>query len=274
VIGLGTIGGGVAASLARSGSVPAVYDLRPEVVDDLDGVPAVLASPAEVARNADVVMIAVLDADQARTVISGPDGLLAAGHDGLILVLLSTVSLSDVRELADLARGGGARLLDCGVTNPNQRARENGLVGFLGGDDATVAEAMGVLTDWAQHIEHCGPLGAGMAAKIARNIITYGSWRVVAEAALLVEGAGVDMHKVINAIDIADPQGSTLFQMYRLRGGTGPAGPELQDTMRYIEYTTAKDLAAAQDLARDLGVEVPLVDVTREHRRETLGLGD
>ncbi len=272
VIGLGTIGGGVAASLVRSGRVPAVYDVRPEAVESLAGVPAVLGSPAEVARASDVVMIAVLDADQAREVIAGPDGLLAGVHDGLILVLLSTVSLSDVRALAELTKAGGATLLDCGVTNPGQRAAEGGMVGLLGGDDATVARAMEVLTDWAHHIEHCGPLGAGMVAKIARNVITYGSWRVVAEAALLAEGAGVDMHRVIAAIDIADPAGATLFQMYRMRGSAGPAADELTETMTYIDYVTEKDLGAAQDLARELGIDVPLVDVTREARRETLGL--
>lgn len=274
VVGLGTIGGGVAASLVRSGRVPAVYDVRPEAVDELPGVPPVLASAADVARQADVVMVAVLDSDQARTVISAPDGLLAGQHEGLVIVLLSTVSVGDVRALAHTAQTGRAFFLDCGVTNPNQRARENGLVAFLGGDDAAVARALPVLVDWAFHVEHCGPLGAGMAAKVARNVITYGSWRVVHEAALLVEGAGVDMDRLMNAVDVADPSGTTLFMLRRLRGTIGPVHPEQEQTMRYIDYVIEKDLGAAQELAKDLGLEVPVVNVTRKRRREMLGLDD
>lgn len=272
VVGLGTIGGGVAASLVASGRVPAVYDVRPEAVDDLPGVPPVLGSAADVARASDVVMVAVLDAPQARAVISGPDGLLAGAHDGLVIALLSTVSVGEVQELAEAARAGGAELIDCGVTNPGQRAREHGLVAFVGGEDATVARVMPVLADWARHVERCGPLGAGMAAKIARNVITYGCWQVVHEASLLVDGADVDMDRLMNAIEVADPAGTTLFMLRRLRGTTGPAGPKLEPTMRGIDFFVDKDLAAAQALARELGVAVPVVDVTREHRRGMLGL--
>ena len=76
VIGLGMIGGGVAISLARRGRIPAVYDIRYDVAKNLEGVPAPLASPADVARNSDVVMVAVVSASQAWDVIVGSQGLL------------------------------------------------------------------------------------------------------------------------------------------------------------------------------------------------------
>lgn len=273
VVGLGTIGGRVVARLLGAGRPPTVYDIRPEAAAELSGVSRVAGSPAEVARAADVVMVAVLDAAQAEAVISGPSGLTAAGRDGLIVVLLSTISVADVRRLAQSAAEGGAHLLDCGVTSPNidQRARDQGLVALLGGDDATVARAMPVLTDWALHVEHCGPLGAGMAAKLARNAITYGCWRVVAEATALAEGANVDMRRLIAAIDVSDPNGSMPFRVSRLQT------MEIDDADRRrmlseIAYFIDKDLAAAQDLARELGVDAPVVDMTRERRAETLGL--
>jgi 3-hydroxyisobutyrate dehydrogenase-like beta-hydroxyacid dehydrogenase len=79
VVGLGMIGSGVAVSMAHRGRIPAVYDIRPEAADHLAGVPCPLASPAEVARTSDVVMVAVVTADQARTAIGGPGGLLEGG---------------------------------------------------------------------------------------------------------------------------------------------------------------------------------------------------
>jgi 3-hydroxyisobutyrate dehydrogenase-like beta-hydroxyacid dehydrogenase len=269
VIGLGMIGGGVAVSLARRGRVPAVYDIRPDAADKLAGVPAVVASPAEVARISDVVLVAVVDADQARTVLSGEDGVLSAAHEGLVVVLLSTVAVPVVHELAATCEQADAALLDCGVT-PGTKAAENGMVAILGGDDAVVARALPVLEDFAKTVVHCGPLGAGMATKIARNVITYGSWRTVHEASTLAEAAGVDPAKLITVIEESDPEGDTLLQWQRRR----LEGPELSPPalIASVEHLLDKDLAAAQDLAASFGLSLPLADVTRKHASETLAI--
>ncbi|MFF3575029.1 NAD(P)-binding domain-containing protein [Nocardia jiangxiensis] len=268
VIGLGMIGGGVAVSLARRGRVPVVYDIRPDAAEALPDVDAPLSSPADVAKASDVVMIAVVDAEQARTVIAGPEGVLAGAHPGLTLVLLSTVALPVVRELADLCAEHEVGFLDCGVT-PGDRAAENGMVAILGGDAAVVAAAEPVLRDWAKKVVHCGPLGAGMATKIARNVVTYGSWRTVHEAAALAGAAGVDPAKLAEVIETADPQGRTLLQLLHSRDAQG----ELPETLsRKIEPLMSKDLTAARDLSTELHVDIPLADVARTHVRGTLDL--
>ena len=245
VIGLGMIGGGVAVSLARRGRVPAVYDIRPDASADLAGVPDPLASPAQVAEQSDIVMVAVVNAEQAHEVIGGRDGLLSAAHDGLTVVLQATVALPVVRELADLCAERGVGFIDCGVT-PGDKAAENGMVAIIGGDQDTVDAASPVLEDWAKKVVHCGPSGAGMATKIARNVITYGSWRTVAEAAALARAAGVDTARLAEVVDTADPEGRTLLQLLRMEGpdGTLPAGIGSR-----IEPLMTKDLAAARDLA-------------------------
>lgn len=266
VVGLGMIGGGVAVSMARRGRVPAVYDIRADAAAGLAGVPDPLGSPAEVARNSDIVMVGVVNAEQAREVIGGRDGLLSAAHPGLVVVLLSTVALPVVHELAALCAGAGAGFLDCGVT-PGDKAAENGMVAIAGGDDATVAAARPVLEDWAKKVVHCGPVGAGMATKIARNVITYGSWRTVHEATALARAAGVDAARLAEVIDASDPDGRTLLQLLRM---AGPDGSLPADVVRVIEPLMSKDLDAARELATALGVDVPLVDATRAGVRETL----
>jgi 3-hydroxyisobutyrate dehydrogenase-like beta-hydroxyacid dehydrogenase len=268
VIGLGMIGGGVAVSLARRGRIPAVYDIRPDAADGLAGVPAPLGSPAEVARVSDVVLVAVVNADQARTVLSDADGVLSGAHPGLVVVLLSTVAVPVVHELAATCVEAGVALLDCGVT-PGDKAAENGLVAILGGDESTVDQAMPVLADFAKSVVHCGPLGAGMATKIARNVITYGTWRAVHEASTLAEAAGVDPVKLISVIEEADPEGATLFNWQRMRLA---AKPETRALVPQVEGLLDKDLAAAQELAVQVSVPVPLVDVTRAHGPETLAI--
>src|SRR5947209_1315100 len=120
VIGLGMIGGGVAVSLARRGRPPIVYDIRSDAADALEGVPGPVASSAEVGRNADVVFVAVVDAEQARSVMHGDRGLLEGAHPGLVIVLLSTVAVPVVHELARAAAASGVDFLDCGVTPGDQ----------------------------------------------------------------------------------------------------------------------------------------------------------
>jgi 3-hydroxyisobutyrate dehydrogenase-like beta-hydroxyacid dehydrogenase len=264
VIGLGVIGGGVATSLARSGRIPSTYDIRRDAADHLPGVPAPAASPADVARDSDVVLLAVVDADQARNVLLADDGVLAAAHPGLIVVLLSTVAVPVIYELAAKCTERGVALLDCGVT----QAKPEGLVAMLGGDDATVAAAMPVLADFST-VVHCGPLGAGMATKIARNVITYGTWRAVHEAATLVESAGVDPQKLITAVEDADPEGTTLFSWLRNRLS---AAEDIRAMVPQVRLLMDKDLAAAQELAARSDIPVPLVDAARATGAETLAI--
>lgn len=268
VIGLGMIGGGVAVSLARRGRVPAVYDIRPEASEQLAGVPASLGSPAEVARASDVIFVAVVDADQARTVLSGPDGVLAGARPGAVVVLLSTVAVPVVHELASVCADHDVVLLDCGVT-PGEQAAHHGLVAIVGGDESIVDKVRPVLADFAKATVHCGPLGAGMATKIARNVITYGTWRAVHEATELAASAGVDPRNLIDVIEAADPDGTTLFTWQRLRLAADSGAQALVPQVRQL---LDKDLAAAQELAADRSVPVPLVDATRSHGTETIDL--
>jgi 3-hydroxyisobutyrate dehydrogenase-like beta-hydroxyacid dehydrogenase/alkylhydroperoxidase/carboxymuconolactone decarboxylase family protein YurZ len=270
VVGLGMIGGGVAVSMARRGRTPAVHDVRPNASAGLPGVGDPLGSPAEVARNSDVVMVAVVTADQARDVIGGENGLLAGAHPGLTIVLLSTVALPVVHELAALCAGPDVGFLDCGVT-PGDRAADHGMVAIVGGNEATVEAARPVLDDWARRVVHCGPLGSGMATKIARNVVTYGSWRAVFEATALARAAGVNPARLAEVIDTADPAGHTLLTLLRLRGDDDTL-PE--SAGRKIRPLMTKDLDAARDLAATLNVDVPLVEATRTHADQTLDLHD
>lgn len=265
VIGLGMIGGGVATSLSRSGFSPIVYDIRPEAAD-LPGAPELVASPAEVAAGSDVVFVAVVNADQAAEVLNGEQGLLRGARPGLIVVLLSTVSLVSVTRLSELCAEHAVTLLDCGVT-PGDKAAENGMVAMVGGDDEPVERARPALAGFAKAVVHCGPLGAGMATKLARNVVTYGSWRTVSEAASLAGSAGVSPETLIEVIETADPEGTTALMLLRqLQTDSAEAVAE------QIRPLMSKDLEAAKQLAAASGLDLPLVDVAHDRAAETLNL--
>ncbi len=261
VVGLGMIGGGVAVSLVRSGAAVVTHDLRSDAADALAGVPAPLASAADVARASEIVLVAVVDAGQARAALAGSDGVLAGASKDLVVVLLCTISPDAVRELAALCGQAGVALVDCGVT-PGFAAAEGGTVAMVGGDDDHVERAMPVLERFAKSVVHCGPLGSGMATKIACNVVTYATWRAVHEATALVAGAGVDVSKLAAVLRQANPA-PLLWQDLRHTPLGERAAPKLRALMD-------KDLAAAQELAVAVGVAVPLVDVARAMVRDTV----
>jgi 3-hydroxyisobutyrate dehydrogenase len=265
------IGSGVALCLARSGHLAAVYDIRPDAAEGLDGVPTVTASPAAVAEAVDVVIVAVVSAKQTLDVLSGPDGVLAKARPGLKIVLVATVALNDLVEIRKVTDAAGVALIDCGVTG-GQKARENGLVCLVGGGDADVAAVRPVLEGFAKLVAVMGGPGAGMAAKIARNMIVFGCLRAGYEAAVMCRNTGVDIHRLSDAIDASsEGVGGPLMLMTR----PDPAASEQEAGLR--EYTRGlmiKDLDAAIAAAADFGFSVPLIELTKATDMAVVGLAD
>jgi 3-hydroxyisobutyrate dehydrogenase-like beta-hydroxyacid dehydrogenase len=259
VVGLGAIGRGICESLSRSGHPALVFDIRREAFDGLDCVAGRSESAAELALDCDVVLLAVLDDTQAREALLGINGILAGSRPGLIVVLLSTVSVTAVREFGGLCASRDVDLLDCGVT-PGDQAALNGVVGFLGGPEDVVARAMPVLKDFAREIVHCGPLGAGMTVKIARNLLSYCAWAAVDEAVNLAVAAGVSPTAMYRALREADAKHPQYLKMLDVR----EADFEIPaDRIDNALATAAKDLTAAIDLASSHGVSVPLAELTK-----------
>ncbi|MFJ9563923.1 NAD(P)-dependent oxidoreductase [Streptomyces fuscichromogenes] len=256
VIGLGMIGGGVARNIAAAGLPLTVYDIRHDAADRLEGVDAPLGSPADVARASDVVLVSVVDAEQVREVLAGEHGLLGAGKQGLVVLLLSTVALSAVREFAALCAGHGATLLDAGVT----QAGDGKLVTMVGGPAEVVDRVRPALDAFSKAVVHCGPVGSGMVTKIARNVVTYASWAVVREATSMAVRAGVDPERLIEVLDKAVTGGTD--PLFLLRDHLDAEGV-IRRQAACIEALAQKDLAAAQELGQEIGLGTPLVDTVR-----------
>jgi 3-hydroxyisobutyrate dehydrogenase len=270
VIGLGVIGSGVSLCLARAGLLGAVYDIRRDASDGLEGVPAVAVSPAEVARQCDVVIVAVVSADQVVAVLEGPDGVLAAARPGLAIVLVATVAMDDLVRIRALTDVAGVGLVDCGVTG-GQLARQNGLVCLVGATPEHLAIVKPVLDGFAKSVAHMGGPGAGMAAKIARNVVVFGCIRAGYEGAALARAAGVDVQQLAQVIEASsDGVGGPMMLMGR------PADPftdpEEAKLREYVCNLMNKDLDAALDLGKSLGVGLPLIELVRRTDRVVTGL--
>jgi 3-hydroxyisobutyrate dehydrogenase len=261
IIGLGRIGRGAAISLDRAGGFDLTgYDVSGEALEAAAGLTRAAASPAEAASGADVVLVSVFDDAQVRDVLAGADGILSAIELPRSVVVLSTVASDTIAWAAVEAGRHGVPLLDCGVSGG--KAIEDGrIVAMIGGTDDAVALVRPVVEAFADPVVHTGPVGTGMAAKLARNVVVYGCWYVVAEAAKLAGAAGVSLDALIEISDAADSRTGGPTAMLR----RGRSGDEEQVALWHrIPAYAAKDLAAALTLAEELDVELPGVRLVQE----------
>lgn len=267
VVGLGQMGGGAAVCLARAGRPLSVYDIDPGAALKWEGgdlLPPVAASCAEVARNSDVVIVLVVDAQQVWSVLSGPEGLLAGAHPGLVVVVGSTIALDELTAMRDTAAKVGVTVVDCGVTSPPGGHTRKRIVGMVGADADVFDRIKPVLDDFTQEALRLGGPGAGMTTKIVRNMMYYATWRAACEARMLAEKAGVDIGKmaVINHLSEADASGTTLWLKCWAARDAVPGSAQAQHD--HVQGVMLKDIQAADELAARLGVTLPLIDLMRD----------
>lgn len=270
IVGLGSIGGGVATSLANSGRRTAVFDCIADKYKEFRGCPPQEENARRVAEVADIIMVAVFDYTQCETVIFGKNGLAEGAHEGMVIVLLSTVSVDEAKTIGRKCAERGIGFLDCGVT-PGSKAAENGLVGMLGGEEKVFQYAKPVLDDWTSVPILCGPVGSGMLIKVCRNANTFSIWRILTETCRICKAAGVDLNKFLEVCLTADAVDNISHNIVRHRASTpdGKLPEKLRDM--YPKFMI-KDLHASDQIAKDLGIETPVRDLVIELIHDTSDL--
>jgi 3-hydroxyisobutyrate dehydrogenase len=276
VIGLGSIGDGVATSLLREGFPLVVCDVRPEATERYRDGAIVADGPADLVRRSDVVVVAVVNDQQVHAVLSGPDGGLAAAGAGTTIIVVSTISARCVAEIGAEATAGGVAVLDCGVTGGPAAAASGDLVCMVGGDPEVIARAGAVFDAIGMLTVTMGAFGTGLAAKLARNVVTYASWLAALEAQQLAEAAGIDLARLAEVIRASDPQiGGASRLMFRSTAApfTEQDDRGLVAAMEAGASLAAKDLHAALELADSLQVDLPLTAMTERRSQEIFGVG-
>lgn len=258
-IGLGNMGGPMAANLVKAGHRVAGFDMMAENLDKAKaaGV-AVAASAAEAARDAEVVVTMLPAGQHVRDVYTGSGGVMAALGKGALLIDCSTVDVESARAVARAADEAGFDMVDAPVSGGVGGATAGTLTFMVGGGDAAFQRAEPILQAMGKTIVHAGASGTGQAAKICNNMILGISMIAVSEAFVLAKSLGLDAQKLF---DIASKSSGQCWSMtsYCPVPGPVPTSPANRDYQAgFTAAMMLKDLRLAQQAASQSGAATPL----------------
>jgi 3-hydroxyisobutyrate dehydrogenase len=264
-IGLGSMGAAMARNVAKAGLLGAVWNRTEskarDLARELDVTHAV--SPVDLTARVDVVLICVsADADVLEVIRQ----LLPALKSGKVVVDLSTVSRETAWEAARSVQGRGADFLDAPVTGGMEGARNGALAIMVGGHPDTLEQVRPILSAMGQQIVHMGETGMGQSAKAVNQILCAGINEAVTEALAFGERLGLDLAKLIQVM----AGGAAGNWFLEKRGSTMTRGVFVPGFKLALHQ---KDLAICLAMARELGVSLPLTEMTRRHYRKLMEAG-
>lgn len=187
-LGLGIMGGSMAANLAKAGHEVTVWNRS--AGKTVEGVRSA-ATPAEAAQGAEVVWMCVSDTDAVEQVLFGENGVEQVLTSGMIVADSSTISPAHTRKIAERVRAKGAAYVDAPVTGSKVGAAEGKLVFIVGGDEQVIQKLDPLFAVMGKAIVHMGENGMGQTAKIGMNLMIALMYEGFAEALVLTSKLGL-----------------------------------------------------------------------------------
>ena len=266
-VGLGTMGGSMAANVARAGFEVSAWNRTPGRAAELGELGVrLVASPAEVAAASEVVVTIVADTPDVEAVLFGEAGVAAGATPGSIVVDMSTIAPSATRDFAARLGARGVRMLDAPVSGGSEGAKKGSLSIFVGGDPADLERVRPVLASMGTTITHVGPIGAGQAVKAVNQVILAGAYLGVAEGIVLAIKAGLDVEQVVAALSGGAAQSWVLTNRSgRMLDNDYPLG--------FKVALHRKDLGIALQLARETGTALPISALCEQIEAGLIGKG-
>ncbi|MFD6353283.1 3-hydroxyisobutyrate dehydrogenase [Nocardia tengchongensis] len=252
-LGLGHMGGPMAANLVRAGYDVLAFDPVPAAQDQArrDGA-TVVATAAEAVSGSDIVITML---PNGRIVLDLYGDILPAAKPGTLFVDCSTIDVGDAKQAAELAVAAGHRALDAPVSGGVAGAAAGTLTFMVGGADADFAAALPLLEVMGGKVVHCGGAGVGQAAKICNNMLLGISMIGLSEAIVLGEKLGLTHDKFFDVVSTASGQ-SWALTSYCPVPGPVPASPANNDYQPgFATALMSKDLGLAANALRANGVD-------------------
>lgn len=267
-IGLGVMGYPMAGYLARNGHDVTVYNrtaAKAEAWCQEHGGRSAM-TPAEAAKDAEIVFSCVGNDDDVRAVLPGDDGVLASISSGSIIVDHTTASATVAREVAAIAAGKSVGFLDAPVSGGQAGAENGQLTVMVGGAIDDFERAAPIIDCYAKAITHIGPVGAGQLAKMVNQICIAGVVQGLAEGLHFARKAGLDPAVVIESISKGAAQSWQMENRWQTMVNDEFEFGFAVDWMR-------KDLAIALDEAAENGATLELTQLVDQFYAEVQDLG-
>jgi 4-hydroxybutyrate dehydrogenase / sulfolactaldehyde 3-reductase len=252
-IGLGIMGGPMAANVLAKGHALTVHDLSGEAVARLAAKGAMVAeSPAAVAAASDVVITMLPDAPDVERVALGHTGIAEGLRPGGIMIDMSTSAPETTRRIGAALAARGCGMVDCPVGKTADHAVTGTLTLMIGGDDADVTRVLPVLGCMGTDIFRCGALGNGHAMKATNNLLATAIVALNAEILAAGVKAGLTLETMTSVMQKTMAWNSQLAVAYPLRPLKGDFAPGFMLKLAH------KDCRIALSMVDAMGIDAPV----------------
>ena len=249
-VGLGNMGGPMAANLAKAGHEVLGFDLSDITVDGVEKVAS--------ARDAAVAELVITMLPNGAIVRSVYEDIVPAAPAGACLIDCSTIDVESARMAHTMAAEAGLLSVDAPVSGGVGGASAGTLTFMAGGSDAAFAKAEPLFDIMGQRAVHCGEAGAGQAAKICNNMLLAISMIGAGEAFSLGQKLGLDPEKLFDVMSTSSGQCWSVNTYCPVKG-VGPTSPADNDFKPgFAAELMVKDTALSQDAAAAVGAATPL----------------
>jgi len=267
-VGLGAMGRPMALNLIKCGHAMAVYARRPEALASLIAAGAhVVATPAEVARVADVVFTMVTTSADSEEIALGRAGLIEGVSAGAAVVDMATISPLATRRIADALAKRGVDHLDAPVSGGPAGAQAGTLSIMVGGKPHAFDRVKPLFECMGKTILHMGDHGAGQTTKACNQLLLTVTAQGVAEALTLARSSGLDPARVREAL-LGGIAASRVLEFFGQRMVERNFGPGIDARFYH------KDVAIALELAQETGLPLPAAAIVKQQLNAIMGAGE
>jgi len=255
MLGLGIMGSAMSANLIAAGFEVVGFDVSPERMRAFEAAGGKAAdSPAAVARAAGIVVSVLPSVQALDDVVAGPQGLLAAQRDGMVLIEASTLPIADKERIA--AAAPRLTMLDCPLSGTGAQAVTKDLLVYASGDSAAIARCRPVFDGFARATHDLGAFGNGSKMKFVANLLVAIHNVAAAEAFVLGMKAGLDPEAIYRVIG----DGAGGSRMFTVRGPQMVADDYEPATMKVAIWQ--KDMKIISEFATALDCPTPLLNAS------------
>ncbi len=253
-LGLGIMGRAMASNLVKAGNEVTVWNRTPG--KDVEGA-RTAASPAEAAREAEVVWTCVSDTKAVESILFGPQGVHESLAQGMTIVDSSTISPSATRHFAERVRANGVQYVDAPVTGSKAGAESGTLIFIVGGEEAAIEKLKPLFAATGKKFFRMGDIGKGQIAKLVMNLQIALIYEGFAEALTLATKLGVDAEVLLPLIEASMVRSGVVEYKapFVLKRDFSPNFP-----LRLMY----KDLRLAMDAAKEVRVKLPGLETVKE----------